>query len=71
MINALYSSQHGGTKLFKLNGTEFGWKSVIDLYTRHSTIIFHVTCKMNILLSLKPHVRDTHVVVSLFLCVFS
>lgn len=23
-----------GTKLFKLDGTEFGWKSVIDMYTR-------------------------------------
>ncbi len=34
MINTLYSSQRGGTKSFKLDGIEFGWKAIIDMYKR-------------------------------------
>ena len=35
MINALFSSQAGGTKMFTaVDGTTFGWKAVLDLYFR-------------------------------------
>jgi len=34
MINALHSSRIGGTKNFLLNGSEFGWQAIIDLYKR-------------------------------------
>ena len=34
MINSLYLSQPGGTKSFKLQGINFGWQSIIDLYRR-------------------------------------
>ena len=35
MINALFSSQDGGTKCFtNENGTHFGWKVILDMYSR-------------------------------------
>ena len=35
MINALFSSQDGGTKCFtNKNGTHFGWKVILDMYSR-------------------------------------
>ena len=36
MINALFSSQTGGTKNFRYSkdGSMFGWKAIIDLYAR-------------------------------------
>ncbi len=34
MINALYSSQRGGTKAFTLDSVQFGWQTVIDMYKR-------------------------------------
>lgn len=36
MINALFSSQTGGTKNFRYSkdGNMFGWKAIIDLYAR-------------------------------------
>jgi len=35
MVNALFSSKVGGTKLFRqANGVEFGWKAITDLYKR-------------------------------------
>ena len=35
MINALFSSQNGGTKSFvDENGTSFGWKAIFDMYSR-------------------------------------
>ena len=35
MINALFSSQTGGTKSFCTEkGISFGWKAIFDLYTR-------------------------------------
>ena len=34
MINALYSSKHAGSKAFKLNGVEFGWQAIVDLWQR-------------------------------------
>ena len=36
MINALFSSQTGGTKGFRhsKDGDMFGWKAIIDLYAR-------------------------------------
>ena len=34
MINALYSSQRGGTKSFEIDGVSFGWKAIIDMYKR-------------------------------------
>ena len=32
MINALYSSQRGGTKSFEMDGSNFRWKVIIDMY---------------------------------------
>ena len=36
MINALFSSQSGGTKGFRytIDGQQFGWKAITDLYAR-------------------------------------
>ena len=35
MINALFSSQEGGTRTFTAaDGTTFGWKAILDLYFR-------------------------------------
>lgn len=34
MINALYSSQSGGSKSFIWRGHCFGWTSLIDMYKR-------------------------------------
>ena len=35
MINALFLSQNGGTKNFvDENGTSFGWKAILDMYSR-------------------------------------
>ena len=34
MINALYSSQRGGTKCFEMDGINFGWKAISDMYKR-------------------------------------
>ena len=34
MINALYSSQRGGTKSFEMDGITFGWQTIIDMYKR-------------------------------------
>ena len=36
MINALFSSQTGGTKSFRhsKDGDMFGWKAIIDMYAR-------------------------------------
>jgi len=36
MVNALFSSQSGGTKTFQntSGGEKFGWKVVTDLYAR-------------------------------------
>ena len=34
MVNALYSSQKGGSKLFTLEGVQFGWQAIIDMYRR-------------------------------------
>ena len=35
MINALFSSQAGGTKMFTAaDETTFGWKATLDLYSR-------------------------------------
>ena len=34
MINALFSSKHGGTKSFQLDGVHFGWDSIVSMYSR-------------------------------------
>ena len=36
MVNALFSSQSGGTKHFQntIGGEKFGWKVITDLYAR-------------------------------------
>ena len=34
MVNALYSSQKGGFKSFTLEGVQFGWQAIIDMYRR-------------------------------------
>ena len=32
MIAALYSSRADGTKDFRINGVNFGWKSIVNVY---------------------------------------
>jgi len=35
MINALFASQEGGTRNFtNASGVQFGWKAIMDLYSR-------------------------------------
>ena len=52
MINALFSSQHGGAKCFQFEGVEFGWQAIIDMY--------HHECqrRSNGLARMVPHLRE-------------
>ncbi len=34
MINALYSSRQGGSKIFILDGKKIGWETILDMYER-------------------------------------
>ncbi|XP_065887616.1 uncharacterized protein [Dysidea avara] len=56
MINALHSSRSGGTKNFLLNGSEFGWQAIIDLYMRECGRIQNRTVRM------VPKLREVHVI---------
>ena len=56
MINALHSSRIGGTKNFLLNGSEFGWQAIIDLYKRECGRIQNRTARM------VPKLREAHVI---------
>jgi hypothetical protein len=55
MINALFSSRHGGAKCFLFEGVEFGWQAVIDMY--------HRECQRrnNGLARMVPRLREIHV----------
>ena len=55
MINALFSYQRGGAKCFQLEGVEFRWQAIIDMY--------HRECQRrnNALAQMVPHLREIHV----------
>ena len=55
MVNALFSSQRGGTKCFQFEGVEFGWQAIMDMY--------HRECERrnNGLARMIPHLREVHV----------
>ena len=56
MINALFSSQTGGTKTFTAaNGITFGWKAILDLYSRECQRRDQGHARM------VPKLRETHV----------
>ena len=54
MINALFSSQQNGTKRFQLEGVEFGWQAIINMYHRECE-------RSNGLARMIPRLREVHV----------
>lgn len=56
MVNALHSSRSGGTKNFLLNGHEFGWQTIIDMYKRECSRIQNGSARMI------PKLREAHVI---------
>ena len=55
MVNALYSSKQGGTKMFTLHGVEFGWQAIVDLWQRECSRREHGNARM------VPKLRESHV----------
>ena len=55
MINALFSSQQNGTKRFQLEGVEFGWQAIINMYHRECER------RSNGLARMIPRLREVHV----------
>jgi len=57
MINALFSSQEGGTRMFTAaDGTTFGWKAILDLYARECQRRDQGCARM------VPKLREVHVI---------
>ena len=55
MVNALYSSKHVGSKIFKLRGVEFGWQAITDLWQRECARRENGNARM------VPKLRESHV----------
>ena len=55
MINALYSSKYSGSKAFKLNGVEFWWQVITDLWQRECARRENGNARM------VPKLRESHV----------
>ena len=56
MINALFSSrQPDGSKLFKLEGVEFGWQAIIDMWHRECERRSKGSARM------VPRLREIHI----------
>jgi hypothetical protein len=56
MINALFSSKSGGTKEFVLNGSKFGWDTIISFYQRECDRASNVLTRM------VPKMKEVYVI---------
>ena len=56
MINALRSSQVGGTKNFTLDGQNFGWQAIIDMFERECQRVRDSNARMI------PKLRNAHII---------
>ena len=56
MINALHSSQVGGTKNFTLDGQNFGWQAIIDMFDRECQRVRDSNARMI------PKLREAHII---------
>ena len=56
MINALHSSQVGGTKNFTLDGQNFGWQAIIDMFERECQHVRDSNARMI------PKLREAHII---------
>ena len=56
MINALHSSQQGGTKNFTLHGQQFGWQTIIDMFERECQKMAYGNARM------VPKLCEAHII---------
>ena len=56
MINALHSSRLEGTKNFTLNGKQFGWKAIADLFDRECQRVIDENARMI------PKLREAYII---------
>lgn len=56
MINALHSSRDGGTKKLTLDGNQFGWKAIVNMYERECQRVGHGNARM------VPKLREVHII---------
>lgn len=56
MINALFSSQPGGTKSFILDGISFGWNPIRSMYERECRRVGNGLTRM------VPKLKEVHII---------
>ena len=56
MINALHSSRQGGKKNFTLDGQQFGWQVIIDMFERECQRMANSNARM------VPKLREAHII---------
>lgn len=56
MINALHSSRAGGTKNFTLDGQNFGWQAIVDMFERECQRVRDGNARMI------PKLREAHII---------
>lgn len=56
MINALHSSRVGGTKKFTLDGQQFGWQAIVDLFDRECQRVTNGNARMI------PKLREAYII---------
>ena len=56
MINALHSSQVGGSKNFTLEGQNFGWQAIIEMFEQECQLVRDGNPRMI------PKLRGAHII---------
>ena len=56
MINALHSSRNEGTKKLTLDGNQFGWEAIVNMYERECQQISSGNARMI------PKLREVHII---------
>ena len=56
MINALHSSRNGGSKKLTLDGNQFGWKTIVNMYDRECQRVSSGNARMI------PKLREVHII---------
>ena len=56
MINALHSSQVGGSKNFTSEGQSFGWQAIVDMFERECQRVRDGNARMI------PKLREAHII---------
>ena len=56
MINALHSSWAGGTKNFTLDGQDFGWQTIVDMFEWECQRVRDGNAQMI------PKLREAHII---------